>query len=125
MTVYNFNSNENSENNCTLTNIRIGIKNAPVFGSGIFVCGFGDKGGKVNLETLTTGAVYSNGMLPNGTADIITAAVFIVYGVDVESLTILGDNVTSYALEDGEVTKFNIGGEIIANGKNSQNTNHN
>lgn len=47
-------------------------------------------------------------------------------GGKVESLTIhgdiviYGDNVTNYALEGGEVTEFNIDGEIIVNVENSQ-----
>ncbi|MBU8878806.1 hypothetical protein BGM26_07355 [Bacillus sp. FJAT-29790] len=99
MTVYNFNSDANSQIDCNLTNISIGFKNAPVFGSGIFICGFSDEGGKVNLETLSTGAVYSNGMLPYGTADIITAAVFIVYGVDAKTVEHHGEIVT-YGVND-------------------------
>ena len=99
MTVYNFNSDPNSQIDCKLTNISIGIKNAPVIGSGIFVCGFGDEGGKVNLEALTTGAVYSNGMLPYGTADIITAAVFIVYGVEAKIVE-HHDEIVTYGVND-------------------------
>lgn len=98
-TVYNFNSDPKSTIDCILTNISIGFKNAPVLGSGIFVCGFGDDGGKVNLTTLTTGAVYSNGMLPYGTADIITAAVFIVYGVEAKTVEHHGEIVT-YGVND-------------------------
>jgi hypothetical protein len=75
LTVYNFNGDANSRINASLTNVTVGARNAPVLGSGIFVSGFGDKGGFVELETLTTGAVYSTGMLPYGTADIITAGV--------------------------------------------------
>ena len=121
LTVYNFNSNENSEINCTLTNISIGIKNAPVIGSGIFVCGFGDKGGKVNLETLTTGNVYSNGMLPDGTADIITAAVFIVYGVEAKTVEHHGELVT-YGVNDmvldtwGKVEKWVCNSRVVSYG---------
>ncbi|WP_218060664.1 hypothetical protein [Pseudobacillus wudalianchiensis] len=99
LTVYNFNPNENSIIECRLTNICIGFKNAPVIGSGIFVSGFGNEGGRVNLETLTTGAVYSNGLLPYGTADIITAAVFIVYGVEAKSVEHHGELVT-YGVND-------------------------
>ncbi|MBS4223025.1 hypothetical protein [Lederbergia citrea] len=99
LTVYNFNSNENSKIDCKLTNISIGFKNAPVIGSGIFVSGFGNEGGKVNLETLTTGPVYSNGMLPYGTADIITAAVFIVYGVEAKNVEHNGELMT-YGVND-------------------------
>ena len=99
LTIYNFNSDKNSRIDCKLTNINIGFKNAPVIGSGIFVCGFGDEGGKINLETLITGSVYSNGMLPFGTADIITAAVFIVYGVEAKSVEHHGELVT-YGVND-------------------------
>ena len=31
-----------------------------------------------------------------------------------------GDGVTSYALEGGEVKELNVGGKIIANGKNAK-----
>ena len=121
LTVYNFNSDENSKIDCTLTNITIGFKNAPVIGSGIFVCGFGDEGGKVNLETLTTGAVYSNGMLPYGTANIITAAVFIVYGVEAKTVEHHGELVT-YGVNDmvldtwGKVEKWVSNNPIVSYG---------
>ncbi|RST76545.1 hypothetical protein D4T97_004805 [Siminovitchia acidinfaciens] len=121
LTVYNFNSNKESKIDCRLTNIRIGLKNSPVIGSGIFVSGFGDEGGKVNLETLTTGAVYSNGMLPYGTADIITAAVFIVYGVKAKTVEHHGELVT-YGVNDmvldtwGEVEKWVSNEQIVSYG---------
>ena len=121
LTVYNFNSYENSRIDCKLTNISMGFKNAPVIGSGIFVCGFGDEGGKVNLETLTTGAVYSNGMLPYGTADIITAAVFIVYGVEAKTVEHHGELVT-YGVNDmvldtwGKVEKWVSNYPIVSYG---------
>ncbi|WP_342507803.1 hypothetical protein [Sporosarcina sp. FSL K6-2383] len=99
LTVYNFNSDKNSKIDCTLTNISLGYKNSPVIGSGIFVCGFGDEGGKVNLEVLTTGAIFSNGMLPYGTANIITAAVFILYGVEAKKVEHHGELVT-YGVND-------------------------
>ncbi len=74
-------------------------RNAPVSGSGIFVSGFGDQGGSVELETLTTGAVYSIGMLPYGTADIITGGVFIIYGVHAKRVEHFGEIVT-YGVND-------------------------
>ncbi|MBA9028379.1 hypothetical protein [Peribacillus huizhouensis] len=121
LTVYNFNSDENSRIYCELTNISLGFINAPVIGSGIFVCGFGDKGGKVYLETLTTDAVYSNGMLPFGTADIITAAVFIVYGVEAKTIEHHGELVT-YGVNDmvldtwGKVEKWVSNDSIVSYG---------
>jgi len=98
-TVYNFNSDPDSVINATLTNISLGRKGAPVIGSGLFICGFGDNGGWVISDTITTGDIYSNGMLPFGQPDMITAGVFIVNGVKVKSLTHKG-SVTTYGVND-------------------------
>jgi len=99
LTVYNFNGDANSNIFASLTDITVGAKNAPVMGSGVFVSGFGDQGGWVQLEKLTTGAVYSTGMLPYGTADIITAGVFIIYGVNAKLVEHFGEIVT-YGVND-------------------------
>lgn len=99
LTVYNFNGDADSTIRASLTNITAGSRNAPVIGSGVFVSGFGDHGGWVELEKLTTGAVYSNGMLPYGTADIITAGIFIVYGVRAKLVEHFGEIVT-YGVND-------------------------
>lgn len=99
LTVYNFNGDADSTIQAALTNISVGSRNAPVIGSGVFVSGFGDNGGWVELEKLTTGAVYSNGMLPYGTADIITGGIFIVYGVRAKLVEHFGEIVT-YGVND-------------------------
>lgn len=99
LTVYNFNGDVRSRLNASLRNVTVGTKNAPVLGSGIFVSGFGDQGGSVELDTLTTGEVHSTGMLPYGTADIITGGVFIVYGVNAKRVEHFGDIVT-YGVND-------------------------
>ena len=99
LTVYNFSGDTKSNIAASLTHISVGARNAPVLGSGIFVSGFGDQGGWVQLEKLTTGAVYSCGMLPYGTADIITAGVFIVYGVNAKQVEHFGEIVT-YGVND-------------------------
>lgn len=99
LTVYNFNGDTKSNIHASLTNISVGARGAPVIGSGIFVSGFGDQGGWVQVDKLTTGAVYSCGMLPYGTADIITAGVFIVYGVNAKQVEHLGEVVT-YGVND-------------------------
>ncbi|MBS0365487.1 MAG: hypothetical protein JSR67_06660 [Proteobacteria bacterium] len=99
LTVYNFSGDAQSNIHASLTNISVGARNAPVLGSGIFVSGFGDQGGWVQLDRLTTGAVYSCGMLPYGTADIITAGVFIVYGASAKLVEHFGEVVT-YGVND-------------------------
>jgi len=98
-TVYNFNSDPDSVINATLTNISLGRKGAPVIGAGLFVCGFSDNGGWVMADKITTGDIYSNGMLPFGQPDMITAGVFIVYGVKVKNLTHIG-SVNTYGVND-------------------------
>ncbi|WP_301098165.1 hypothetical protein [Otariodibacter sp.] len=99
LTVYNFNSQKDSRIDLTIDNITIGRKNAPVLGSGLFVSGFGDEGGQVVADRITTQAVYSNGKLPFGVPDIITAGVFIVYGAIVKEL-IHHDNIVTYGVND-------------------------
>jgi len=99
LTVYNFSGDARSVIRATLTNISVGAKNAPVLGSGIFVSGFGDQGGWVQIDKLTTGAVHSCGMLPYGTADIITAGVFVVYGANAKLVEHFGEVVT-YGVND-------------------------
>ncbi|WP_242917570.1 hypothetical protein [Pontibacter liquoris] len=120
-TVYNFNSDTESMIKATLTNISLGRKGAPVIGSGLFVCGFGDKGGWVVAENITTGDIYSNGMLPYGQPDMITAGVFIVNGTKVKNITHTG-TVTTYGVNDmvldtwGEVEKWSAEKPITSYG---------
>lgn len=120
-TVYNYNSDASSIIHATLTNISLGRKGAPVIGSGLFICGFGDNGGGVIADYISTGAIYSNGMLPYGQPDMITAGVFIVNGVKVKNLTHQGEIIT-YGVNDmvldtwGEVEKWTTEKPIISFG---------
>lgn len=98
-TVYNFNGEDDSQIELSIDHITLGRAHAPVLGSGLFVSGFGDEGGKVVVDHISTGAIYSNGKLPFGTPDIITASVFIVYGVTVQSI-VHHDNIVSYGVND-------------------------
>lgn len=85
-TIYNQNGDAGSRLTATLEDISVGSAGAPVFGSGIFVSGFGDDGGQLEIDRLTTGEVYSTGLLPFGTADFITGGVFVLYGCTVAEL---------------------------------------
>ncbi len=121
LTVYNFSGDTKSLIRASLTNVSIGARGSPVLGSGIFVSGFGDNGGWVQLEKLTTGAVYSCGMLPYGTADMITAGVFIVYGVKASQVEHFGEVVT-YGVNDmvldtwGTVENWRVHAPVISYG---------
>lgn len=98
-TVYNLNPSEKSIIKAHCESISVGAPNAPVLGSGVFISGYGDQGGCVHLEKLTTEDVYSHGLIPLGTADIISGGVFIVYGVTADTITNLGETVT-YGVND-------------------------
>lgn len=98
-TVYNYNSNPDSVIQATLTDIKLGRKGAPVIGTGLFIGGFGDNGGWVLADQVSTGEIYTNGMIPYGQPNIITAAVFILNGAKVKTLINKG-RVTTYGVND-------------------------
>lgn len=103
-TVYNYSSDTDSVLTATLTRITVGRKNAPVLGSGIFIGGFNETAGKVKLVKLTTGAIYSNGMIPYGTANLITAGLFISIGVDANAI-----------INEGEVVTYGVNDMVLDN----------
>lgn len=82
-----------------LTGIAIGRAGAPVRGSGLFVGGFGDTGGRVIGRRLETGAVHSDGGIAPGTPDRISGGVFVVYGAYVDKVCTHGP-VTTYGPND-------------------------
>ena len=79
--------------------ISAGRNGAPVHGSGVFVGGAGDKGGRLNVRRLETRAVYSDGGIPAGTPDCISGGVFVVYGAYVDLVHNRGP-VTTYGAND-------------------------
>lgn len=99
LTIYNLNPDENSLIQVTITNLSIGQKNAPVTGSGIFIAGYGDQGGKTKITKLHTKAVYSNGKIPPGVSDYISAGVFILNGAFAEEVITDGEIIT-YGIND-------------------------
>lgn len=99
LTIYNYNSDPESLIQATLTNISLGKTGAPVIGSGLFISGFSDEGGKVEVDLLTTNEIYSNGMIPYGTPNMITAGVFIVYGAHVKKIEHHG-SITTHGVND-------------------------
>jgi hypothetical protein len=82
-----------------LTGLSAGCSGAPVRGSGIFVAGAGDAGGRLIVRRLETGAVYSDGGIPPGTPDRISGGVFTVSGAHVDGVTNRGP-VTTYGAND-------------------------
>ncbi len=94
LTIYNYNPKEDSEIIVYAENISLGRKHAPVIGSGVFISGFNDESGKVTIEKLTTNDIYSNGMIPTGQPNLITGAIFIVYGALAKEVVSNGKVVT-------------------------------
>jgi hypothetical protein len=82
-----------------LTGLTAGRAGAPVRGSGIFVSGAGDTGGRLIVTQLETAAIYSDGGIAVGTPDRITGGVFVVSGAFVDRVIGHGP-VTTYGPND-------------------------
>jgi hypothetical protein len=84
-----------------LQGISAGRDAAPVRGSGVFVAGAGPgaDAGRVDVEELTTGPVYTDGGIAEGTHDTITGGVFVIYGAHVGRVENHGP-VTTYGVND-------------------------
>lgn len=102
LTIYNVNTDPSSLISVKASHISIGHKNMPVLGSGIFIAGAGDTGGRVYIDKLHTLAVYSTGNIPYGVPDFITAAVFIVTGAYAKEV-----------IHDGEIITYGVNDMVL------------
>jgi hypothetical protein len=95
--------NQQADRSVTLTadlrGLTAGRAGAPVRGSGIFVGGARDAGGRLMVQRLETGAVYSDGGIAPGTPDRISGGVFVVYGAFADRVCNHGP-VTTYGPND-------------------------
>lgn len=87
-----------------LLDIAVGSEEKPVRGSGIFVGGHGDRegtadGGTIDVTTLRTGEVHTDGGIVPGTPDLISGGVFVITGANVEKVDSVG-RVTTYGQND-------------------------
>ncbi len=98
-TLWNMQTDEEVVISANLVGLSAGKIGAPVFGSGIFVSGAGDKGGRLDVSRLETGAVYSDAKIPQGTPDQISGGVFTVYGTRVDLVRNHGP-VMTYGVND-------------------------
>jgi len=92
---------------------RIGV---PVLGSGVFVSGAGDEGGRLIASRIETGAVYSDAKIPPGTPDQISGGVFTVYGAQVDVVRNRGPVVT-YGVNDMVLDNWGVVDRWIAEEK--------
>jgi hypothetical protein len=93
-TLWNMQDDENVVITADLAGLAAGAVGKPVIGSGIFVSGAGDTGGRLVVSRLETDAVYSDARIPPGTADVISGGVFTVYGCWVDTVRNHGPVVT-------------------------------
>jgi hypothetical protein len=99
-----------------LVGISAGRDGAPVRGSGVFVGGAGDAGGRLIVRRLETGAVYSDGGIAPGTPDCIAGGVFLVYGAFADSTHNRGP-VTTYGANDMVLDNWGTADRWIADDK--------
>ncbi|EGS28281.1 hypothetical protein [Streptococcus agalactiae] len=99
LTIFNYNQDSTSAISAVIKNVSIGRKNAPVLGSGIFIAGFNETGGSVEVKQLVTKDIYSNGMIPFGQPNMITGGIFILTGAHAQSIHSQG-TVTTYGVND-------------------------
>ena len=82
-----------------LLGLSAGQYGKPVLGSGIFVSGASDNGGRLAAQHLETRGVYSDGKIAPGTHDQISGGVFTVYGATLELVNNRGPVIT-YGVND-------------------------
>ncbi|MGI4798314.1 MAG: hypothetical protein ACRYF2_15385 [Janthinobacterium lividum] len=99
LTVWNRQSDPSVVITADLRRLSAGRAGAPVRGSGIFVAGAGVTGGRLLVRLLQTGAVFSDGGIPPGTANRIAGGVFTVDGAFVDEVHNFGP-VTTYGPND-------------------------
>lgn len=114
ITVYNRSADPASRWRLEARNLSGGSKEKPLRGSGVFIFGGATipkdadpstapapttPGGSIELVTLTTGEIHSDGGLPEGTPDRITGGVFIGAGVEAYQVVNRGP-VSTYGVND-------------------------
>lgn len=106
LTIWNRQSHSAVKITAEAVNVSAGTEDQPVRGSGVFVGGFGilgdetaPRGGTLTMGRLTTGPIHADGGIMPGTADLISAGVFVITGATVDTVTNAGP-VTTYGQND-------------------------
>jgi hypothetical protein len=115
-TLWNMQPSQDVAITADLRNISIGRFGAPVLGSGIFVGGAEDSGGRLRVQRLQTGAVYSDGRIKPGTPDQISGGVFVVQGAVVDVVENRGPVIT-YGANDMALDNWGVVERWIAKDK--------
>jgi hypothetical protein len=123
-TLWNLHNDPAVTMTAALRDISAGRDGAPVRGSGVFVAGAGpgEESGRLEVEELTTGPVYTDGGIAEGTHDTITGAVFVSSGAHVRRVETHGP-VTTYGVNDmmldnwGEVDEWSAHAPLTSHGR--------
>jgi hypothetical protein len=115
-TLWNMQADDSLAISADLVGISVGRNGAPVRGSGVFVAGAGDGGGRLNLRRLETEAIYSDGGIAPGTPDLISGGVFVVSGVFADRVRNRG-SVTTYGANDMVLDNWGVVDQWIADEK--------
>lgn len=110
-TLWNMQPAEEVAIEASLAGLSVGRDGAPVLGSGVFVSGARDTGGRLVVRQLETEAIYSDGKIAPGTPDQISGGVFTVYGTQVEQVRNHGPVVT-YGQNDIILDNWGDGGAL-------------
>jgi hypothetical protein len=116
LTLWNLQADEDVVITADLVNLSVGRFGSPVLGSGVFVSGAGDTGGRLNVQRLTTKAVYIEGGIAAGTPDQIAGGVFTVYGAYVDTVNNNGPVVT-YGSNDMALDNWGVVDRWVAKDK--------
>ena len=99
ITVWNQQEDPDVTISAELVGLSVGRLGAPARGSGVFVSGAGDVGGRLAASIVETVAVHVDGGIEPGTPDRIVGGVFIVHGAYVDAVHNLGP-VTTHGPND-------------------------
>jgi hypothetical protein len=106
-TLWNLQNDSSTVITADVLDLSAGRFGAPVLGSGIFVSGAGEAGGRVEVQHLRTGPIYSDGRIESGTAGLISGGVFVVYGARADLVENIGP-VTTYGPNDMALDNWGI-----------------
>jgi hypothetical protein len=106
-TLWNMQPDPDVQITANIIGLSAGRLGAPVLGSGIFVSGASDTGGRLRMQHLETTAVYSDGRIKPGTADLISGGVFVVFGASAD-LVLNNSPVTTYGANDMALDNWGV-----------------
>lgn len=125
-TLWNLQPDQDVQITAELLDIGAGSSETPVRGSGVLVGGHGDwdgnvDGGTLVVSTLRTAGIHADGGIAAATPDLISGAVFVIYGGVVDQVINAGP-VTTYGQNDmvldnwGQVTNWRADAPVTSHG---------